>query len=94
MRVKIRKGDTVEIISGKIEDTGQARRSDQGSAGRAPGGGAGREYPYQTPAPGPDAGTHDQPRPHQVRSPARYLERYAGLPEVQRTDPCQCPARR
>jgi ribosomal protein L24 len=67
MRVKIRKGDTVEIISGKIEEKGKRgevikvlpdehRLVVQGV--------------NQTPATGSDSGQNDKSRAHQVRSSA------------------------
>ncbi len=56
MRVKIRKGDTVEIISGRLEDKGKRGEVINVLTDDRPCGGAGCEHPHQAPEPGADAG--------------------------------------
>jgi ribosomal protein L24 len=84
MNVKIRKGDTVEVISGSLEDKGKRgeviivhiedrRVVVQGVNIRT------KHQPR----------THHQTRPHQDRRSPGHFERHAGLPEMQRSYPCQ-----
>ena len=92
MKVKIRKGDTVEIISGKIEEKGkrgevikvlpdEKRVVVQGVNIHTK-----HQKQVQT------QGRTINPGRIKFEAPLRHLERYAGLPEVQSTDPCECPA--
>ena len=58
MKVKIRKGDTVEIISGKIEEKGKRGEVIKVLPNENAPGCPGLEHPYQAPEGSPDAGPH------------------------------------
>ena len=64
VRSKIKKGDTIEVISGREADRGQRGEvikvlPKEGRVGRA-----GPEHAQEAPTPGADAGSHDESRHH------------------------------
>ena len=58
MKVKIRKGDTVEVISGRLEDKGKRGEVIRVLPEEQPRGGAGCEHAQEAPAPGADPGSY------------------------------------
>ena len=94
MKVKIRKGDTVEVISGRLEDKGKRgevinvflddrRVVVQGVNIRTK-----HQKQVQT-----QAGRNINPGRIQFEGADRHLECDAGLPEVRRANPCRRPTR-
>ena len=94
MRVKIRKGDTVEVISGRLEDKGKRgevinvmlddrRVVVQGVNIRTK-----HQTQVQT-----QAGRNMNPGRIQFEGPIDISNVMLGLPEMQRANPCSCSAR-